>query len=115
MTTASLPRSSRETWTIRPDIFPFSSNTLNALNMSLIHLRLHLEPCVPRFLDGSFVLNRRDVAGVTAAMSVLLAAGTWSAAACSLRRRFCVRARRDFLQLEPRRTAGVPLLRHVGV
>src|SRR5207248_944630 len=64
MTTASSPRSSRETWTIRPNVFPFYSNTLNALNMSLIHLRLHLEPCVPRFLDGSFVLNRRDVAGI---------------------------------------------------
>src|SRR5215831_18652830 len=64
MTTAPSLRSSSDRSTRRPEILPFSSNTLNALNMSPFQLRLHLEPRVACFVNRTFVLDRRDVAGI---------------------------------------------------
>src|SRR5512134_3445250 len=63
MTTAPSLNSSSESWTMRPEILPFSSKTLNALNIAL-HFQLHVQPCLPRFFDRAFVFDRRDVARI---------------------------------------------------
>ena len=50
MTTGPALSSSSVALTMRPEILPFSSKILNALNMSLLHLGLHPAPgllCAP--------------------------------------------------------------------
>src|SRR4051812_19763880 len=62
MTTAPSLKSSRATSTSRPEIFPFSSNTLYALNT--FDVRLHLQPRLTGLVHRTFVLDGRDVAGI---------------------------------------------------